>query len=188
MGPMTVTKAKSAAVANLEREVWNLLFQHFQAEKRNWAAACHEFGLTLPQAHLLRLLTAGQSVKMNGLADALDCDASNITGLVDKLELRGFIQRQPDPEDRRVKMITLTQAGVKFRTKVLDRLSQPSPSVTCLSLTDKKTLRRIVKQMVETTEEARTEAVILPVRARFAQGSTAPSRTVEKMDARNSFI
>lgn len=149
---MTVSKAKNAAPPDLDREVWNLLFQHFQAEHRHWAAVCRAYGLTLPQAHLLRLLTEDRSVKMNGLAEALDCDASNITGLVDKLEIRGFIRRQPDPDDRRVKMIALTRAGVKFRASVLNRLSQPSPSVTGLSLPDKQTLRRILRQMVETAE------------------------------------
>ena len=56
----------------LERELWGLLFQHFQDEKHNWSGTCAEFGLTLPQAHLLRYLTAGTLVKMNGLAGALD--------------------------------------------------------------------------------------------------------------------
>ena len=86
-----------------------------------------------------------------------------------KLEVRGFIQCKPDPEDRRVKMIALTPAGVKFRAKVLDRLSQPSQSVTCLFLSDKKMVRRIVRQMVETEENARTEAVsVPPIRTRLA--------------------
>ena len=132
----------------LERELWGLLFQHFQDEKHNWSGTCAEFGLTLPQAHLLRYLTAGTLVKMNGLAGALDCDASNITGLVDKLEIRGLILRQPDAADRRVKMIAITPAGIRFRARLLARLSQPSPAVTRLSLSDKKTLHRIVKQMV----------------------------------------
>ena len=151
---MTVTKAKSVAEAGLEREVYNLLFQHFQAEKENWSAGCQEFDLTLPQAHLLRSLTPATPMKMNGLAEALHCDASNITGLVDKLEARGIIQRQADRADRRVKMIALTQAGIRFRAKLLERLSQPSSAITCLSLTDKRALRRIVKQMVETAARA----------------------------------
>ena len=166
---MAVSQVKSAGEPDLDREVWNLLFQHFQAENRNWAAVCRAYGLTLPQAHLLRLLTAGGSVKMNGLADALDCDASNITGLVDKLEIRGFIRHQRDPDDRRVKMIALTLSGVKFRASVLSRLSQPSPSVTRLSLPDKQTLRRIVRQMVETTEAGRMDAAgAPPIRTRIA--------------------
>jgi DNA-binding MarR family transcriptional regulator len=91
---------------------------------------------------------------MNVLAEALHCDASNITGLVDKLEARGIIQRQSDPGDRRVKMIALTQAGIKFRAKLMERLSQPSSSITGLSLTDKRSLRRIVRQMVEAATRA----------------------------------
>lgn len=137
---------------DLAREVYNLLFQHFECEHRNWSAACREFGMTLPQAHLLRRLAPAMPMKMNGLADALDCDASNITGLVDKLEMRGLIQRQLERGDRRVKMIALTRPGIKFRAKLLKRLSEPSAAVTRLSLTDKKSLRRIVKQMLQTPD------------------------------------
>jgi len=145
------------AATDLEREIYDLLFQHFQAEKRNWSATCREFDITLPQAHLLRRLSPATSMKMNGLAEALDCDASNITSLVDKLETRGLIQRQSEC-DRRVKLITLTPAGVKFREKLLDRLSEPSASITCLSLSDKKTLRRIVQQMIESAEQEHMQA------------------------------
>ena len=141
-------KPESNREANLDYQLWILLFEHFQVERRNWSSACNELGLTLPQAHLLRLLTMGKPVKMNGLAEALDCDASNITGLVDKLETRHFIERQSAPDDRRVKMIALTKAGQLFRTKLLARLTQPSPSVTALPLKDKKTLLRIVKTMI----------------------------------------
>jgi DNA-binding MarR family transcriptional regulator len=55
-----------------------------------------------------------------------------ITGLVDKLEKRGFIERQPDRKDRRVKMIAVTPAGAKFRAQMLDRLSEPPASVVSL--------------------------------------------------------
>jgi MarR family transcriptional regulator, organic hydroperoxide resistance regulator len=168
---MSVIKAKSGAEADLEREVYNLLFQHFQAEKGSWSAACKEFDLTLPQAQLLRSLTPATPMKMNGLAEALDCDASNITGLVDKLEVRGIIRRQSERGDRRVKMIALTPAGIRLRTKLSERLSQPSASITCLSLTDKRALRRIVKQMVETAAQERMEGLVTAqIRARRAAG------------------
>ena len=142
-----------------ERELWALLFEHFQAERRRWSDTCNQFGLTLPQAHLLRMLTVGKPVKMNGLAEALDCDASNITGLVDKLEVRGLIKRQADTEDRRVKMIAITRAGINFRLKLWAQLSQPSPSVTSLRLSDKKNLYRIVKRMVATAADGRAREV-----------------------------
>jgi DNA-binding MarR family transcriptional regulator len=92
---------------------------------------------------------------MVALAVALDCDPSNITGLVDKLEMKGFIQRQPDPQDRRVKMIVVTEAGAKVRAQLLARLSEPPRSVALLSQTDKKMLYRILEELVDGDDSAR---------------------------------
>jgi DNA-binding MarR family transcriptional regulator len=61
------------------------------------------------------------------LAIAIDCDPSNITGLVDKLEMKSYIRRRPDPNDRRVKMIAVIEAGWKVRAQLLARLSEPPP-------------------------------------------------------------
>jgi hypothetical protein len=63
----------------------------------------------------------------------------------------------------------ITAAGIKFRQRLLERLSQPSVSVTGLSLADKKSLRRIVKQMVALGEELQGEpASVLRIRKRSA--------------------
>ncbi len=147
-------KPEGAREANLDHKLSTLLFEHFQVERRNWSSACHEHGITLPQAHLLRLLRTGRPVKMNGLAEALDCDASNVTGLVDKLETRGFIQRQSAPGDRRVKMIALTKEGQLFRAKLWSQLTQPAPSLTALPLADKQTLLRIVQAMIRSESKS----------------------------------
>jgi Mn-dependent DtxR family transcriptional regulator len=48
---------------------------------------------------------------MVSLARSLHCHDSNVTGLVDRLEQRGLIERQSNPNDRRVKLIALTKAG-----------------------------------------------------------------------------
>jgi DNA-binding MarR family transcriptional regulator len=45
---------------------------------------------------------------MVSLARSLHCHDSNVTGLVDRLEQRGLIERQSNPNDRRVKLIALT--------------------------------------------------------------------------------
>jgi DNA-binding MarR family transcriptional regulator len=134
---------------NLKRDIGTLLFRLIQAAKQNTPAVSREFGLTGPQSYLLIQLDPATPLTMVALAAAKDCDPSNITGLVDKLEAKGYIQRQPDPHDRRVKMIVLTDAGSKVRAQVLARLSQPPPSIALLSQTDKKTLYRILKALVE---------------------------------------
>ena len=48
---------------------------------------------------------------MGELAEHLYCDASNVTGIVDRLEGRGLVERKPDPNDRRVKRLVLTPQG-----------------------------------------------------------------------------
>ena len=134
---------------NLERGIGSLILRLIQAGKQNTSAVSREFGLTAPQSYLLIQLDPATPLTMVALAAAKDCDPSNITGLVDKLEAKGYIQRRPDPHDRRVKMIVLTDAGSKVRARVLARLSEPPPSVALLSQTDKKTLCRILKALVE---------------------------------------
>ena len=52
---------------------------------------------------------------MGRLAETLSCDASNVTGLVDRLESRGLVRRAPSAEDRRVKVLQLTPTGARLR-------------------------------------------------------------------------
>ena len=59
----------------------------------------------------VRCFSWPRRLPMNELAALLACDNSNVTGLVDRLEARGLVTRQPSPEDRRVKHIVLTDAG-----------------------------------------------------------------------------
>ena len=48
---------------------------------------------------------------MRRLAATMHCEASNLTGLVDKLERRGLVERRTDPADRRVRVLALTEEG-----------------------------------------------------------------------------
>lgn len=64
---------------------------------------------------------------MRDLAATLNCDASTVTFLVDRLEERRLIARQPVAADRRRKVITLTQQGIAARRKLIDALSDSSP-------------------------------------------------------------
>ena len=48
---------------------------------------------------------------MRKLAQKLKCEPSNVTGIVDRLEARGLVERRPDPADRRVKVAAATDEG-----------------------------------------------------------------------------
>lgn len=136
---------KQAEAPDAGRAVWKLLWQLVLGERANLHAAWAEFEVTPAQAHLLHQLEPDRLIPMNELAGALGCDASNVTGLVDKLEARGLIARQT-VKDRRVKMIALTSAGVSLRSRLLARLFQPPAFMASLSEPEKQVLRDILEK------------------------------------------
>lgn len=77
------------------------------------AAIAARHGLTPQQAKLLRTLDTPHP--MSALAGHLGCDPSNVTGLIDRIEHRGLVERTADSTDRRVKLLSLTPAGRRLR-------------------------------------------------------------------------
>ncbi|GAB3970036.1 MarR family transcriptional regulator [Actinoallomurus acanthiterrae] len=75
-----------------------------------FSTASRRLGLTPQQAQLLCFAQHLQP-SFGELATLLHCDKTNITGLVDRLQRRGLLIRQPDPDDRRVTRVHLTPEG-----------------------------------------------------------------------------
>ncbi|MET9699729.1 MarR family transcriptional regulator [Streptomyces sp. NPDC006529] len=90
------------------------------AQWRDFAAAAARHGLTSTQAKALAQLDA--PVPMRGLATLLVCDASNVTGIVDRLEARALVRREADPADRRVKNVVATEAGREIIRRVREEM------------------------------------------------------------------
>ena len=82
------------------------------------------------------------------LATTLACDASNVTGLVDRLESRGLVRRQSADHDRRSKMLHLTPAGSRVRALLVDRMSAPPPILSRLSAREQQALVRILRRLL----------------------------------------
>src|SRR6185436_688436 len=90
-------------------EAWALMFELLHLSKQRFMAIASEFELSPPQVMALRQLDPDQPKPMSELAIALRCDNSTVTGIVDRLEDRGLVERQPAERDRRVKMLTITE-------------------------------------------------------------------------------
>src|SRR6266550_3915194 len=84
---------------------WQLLMRFFFAQRAHLPASGAEFDLSPAQCHVLHLIRPGRPLPMSHLADTLSCDASNVTGLIDRLESRGLVHRQASARDRRVKVL-----------------------------------------------------------------------------------
>jgi DNA-binding MarR family transcriptional regulator len=130
-------------------DAWQLLMQLFFAQRANLPTLAAELQLSPAQCHLLHLIEPGRPVPMGELADTLACDASNVTGLVDRLESRGLVRRRPSAEDRRVKVLDLTPTGSRLRTLLLDRMTTPPDALRRLSPREQRALVRILSRLLE---------------------------------------
>jgi len=108
-------EAKQIQVCMKFMAVWGLF-------KSSIIRLADENGLTIQQVMVLyRLYTKGQII-MGTLARQLHCDASNVTGMVDRLEAQGYIERRELPEDRRAKQLVLTAQGRSLVETILPQL------------------------------------------------------------------
>src|SRR5436190_1586908 len=119
---------------------WQLLTKFFLSQRSRAMPSGEALDLSPAQCHVLHVIEPGRPVPMGRLADTLSCDASNVTGLVDRLESRGLVRRQPSSDDRRVKVLVLTSAGTRVRARLLTRMSACSHPLSRLSPEQQRTL------------------------------------------------
>jgi DNA-binding MarR family transcriptional regulator len=128
--------------------LWSTLIEFVMSTKGWWIALCTEMDLTPVQGHALRTLDPEQPVTMSSLADAMFCDASNVTGIVDKLESRGLIARQGADHDRRVKQLVVTDKGRKLRDKLVARMLEPPAAVSTIPAELKSRLCNVLRAIL----------------------------------------
>ena len=105
--------------------------------------------LSPAQCHLLHLIEPDRPLPMGRLAETLACDASNVTGLVDRLESRGLVRRGPSAGDRRVKVLILTPTGARLRAELVARMADPPPALDRLSPHEQRTLMQLLARLLE---------------------------------------
>src|SRR4051812_14697150 len=128
---------------------WQLLMRFFFVQRAHLPDWGDQFGLSPVQCHVLHLIEPDQPTAMNRLAESLSCDASNVTGLVDRLESRGLIRRHAHAEDRRMKVLELTPAGTRLRAIVNERMTKPPARLDRLSPAEQHALVKILKNLID---------------------------------------
>jgi DNA-binding MarR family transcriptional regulator len=84
------------------------------------------------------------------LAQAINADKSRIIGVLDELQERGLIQRQPDTADRRVHLLSLTPAGDRLRRSVESAIRERETDVLAtLPAADRAVFLRSLKALYE---------------------------------------
>src|SRR5450759_3299659 len=75
-------------------------------------------GISMTHFHVLTLLRHHDAMPMGQVADVLDASMSNATGIIDRMEERGLVERVRVPDDRRVVLVRPTQAGLDLIDEV----------------------------------------------------------------------
>jgi DNA-binding MarR family transcriptional regulator len=127
-------------------EAWALFWRIFSADKPRRMAVFSELGLSFQQAMALGHLDAAEPLPMSALAVALQCDNSNVTGIVDRMEAAGLVERRAFEGDRRVKAVALTPLGELVRDQVRTRAGTPPPEIAGLSEEDATLLRDVLQR------------------------------------------
>jgi len=102
---------------SLHRDVYWLLRRTSFRLKAELRKKIEKHGITWPQFHALFHI-GEQGLPANELARVLQCNASNMTGLIDRMSESGWVYREHSQEDRRVWLIKLTEAGKKLLAEV----------------------------------------------------------------------
>jgi DNA-binding MarR family transcriptional regulator len=125
------------------------------AQWQDFASAAARHGLTSMQAKVLAQLHG--PVPMRGLAEALVCDASNITGIVDRLESHGFVRREVSPADRRVKNVVATDLGRETIRRVREEMQATHGALDTLEEEERATLYSLLERLRPVMEDRDTD-------------------------------
>jgi DNA-binding MarR family transcriptional regulator len=115
-------------------------------------AVAQQLGLSPKQLVLLWRLPPGTAESMRAMGDKLSCDASFMTGMVDRLEADGLIERRPDPGDRRVTLIALTAKGAQARGRALAAIEEPPPEFDVLERRELEQLSALLAKATRASE------------------------------------
>ncbi len=119
-----------------------------------FAEECADHNATPVQYACLSEIARQPGVDATRLASAVAFDRSTLGNVLERLEAKGWVDRRPSPEDRRVKLLYITQAGENLLEAIepavvatQKRLLKP------LSAADRKLFMRLISEMVDGNNE-----------------------------------
>jgi len=121
----------------------NLVGRHPTKERMR---AALDLGRGSGRVRSLMWLSEGP-MSLSGLAEAIGVDAPYATIIVDSLEERGLVARQPDPADRRRKLVSLTPEGCEAIERLQRIEREPPPGFARLSAAELDILEGLLRRI-----------------------------------------
>lgn len=134
-------RRKSETKLDVATDGWRRMFSFFISTRDQRTRVLERFNLTPNDARALHSLDAEIGQPMRALAAEWGCDASNATGMVDRLEKQKLAERRTVDTDRRVKLVVLTKLGAQTRDALQEALYQPPAELMSLTRADLEAFR-----------------------------------------------
>lgn len=116
-----------------------------QLGARIWGQKVSDLNITAVQAMVLRFLYDKDGITSIDLGKKTELDSSTVTGILDRLESAGLINRKDNPDDRRSILIYLTEEGKVTGGEVARRIDEANKDfLKVLNKQEEKELRRII--------------------------------------------
>jgi len=102
------------AMQNSEQSIGFLISDTARLMRRRFDQRARHLGLTRAQWQVLAHLQRNEGINQIGLADLLDIEAITLCRTIDRMEEGGWVERRPDPNDRRARLLFLTERARPF--------------------------------------------------------------------------
>jgi DNA-binding MarR family transcriptional regulator len=137
------------APAELELEAYRLLRQVNSMMDTYNRYDLRSEDLTVPQFMILTYATH-DGVPLSAISSYMLCDNSNLTGIVERLISKGYVERRPDPQDRRVSLICLSPTGAEKLRRIKPRHhARVSRRMRTLAPSEVAQLRNLLQTLFE---------------------------------------
>lgn len=137
-------------------QLMELLSVSLGAYYGDFTVAAASENLTASQGKTLTVLRR-RPASMRALAEILTCDASNVTGIINRLEKRGLVRRETCASDRRVTNLVLTPEGEQVTDAIRAKMSATRAGLDRLDDQEREALATLLKRVFVPPRDARPE-------------------------------
>jgi MarR family 2-MHQ and catechol resistance regulon transcriptional repressor len=135
-------------------KLWVVLARCYNSFAQSEAVRIKGYEITPPQFGVLEALAHLGPLKMCELAEKLLMSGANVTGVIDRLEEKGFVQRVMEADDRRTYRIHLTGAGGKLIADIFPAHAEKIRRLThALSAKEKRVLAELLKKLGKSLQQ-----------------------------------
>ena len=149
----SVTKGGRAhKFASAADEAWDAFLELFMRQRPRMMEIQAKYDLKPPPLGMV-ISKLDEPMPMGKVAEILCLDASTVTWVVDSLEAKGLVERRNHPSDRRVRLVALTDEGLRIRDELRTAFAVPPESIAALPAADQRKLRDILRRALEHESE-----------------------------------